>query len=144
MSYYYAIYTDKPLEEMMEKHPERSGIWVYNGKREYVWIHERDSSKDPNGADELRLTEYFYFAGFGMHMDEITDLADDCLKRTGGKMYVTELISDPDESVKISKKAEILDLKDISEKLRDSNFRSIVDTESYVIYEVVNSGCKNE
>jgi len=92
MSYYCAIYTDKPLEEMLEKHPTHPKTWVQPDHREYVWIKEGDFCKDPNGADELGPAEHFYFADWWVSPDRVLCLADDYLRILGGRIYVIELL----------------------------------------------------
>lgn len=103
------------------------------------WKHE------PNGADKLRLTEYYYFEEWGF-TSEVLCLADDYLKKTYGKIYVIKLSLSDDmmKSWKISEEIEIIDLKNISEKIRNNSGRMAVDLEPYIIYDVMNSEYKNE
>ncbi|MCL2607494.1 MAG: hypothetical protein FWD92_02915 [Methanomassiliicoccaceae archaeon] len=147
MSHYYAIFTDRPLEEMLEKHPKYPHTWVYSG----AWggqadIKEGDSwIDDPNGADKLHLTKHYYFNQWGSK-NEVFCMADEYLKRTGGKIYIIELWLSEDliESEKISKNIEILDLKDVSERLREGLAWKLIKVRPYVIYEVVNSEYRNQ
>jgi len=152
VSYYCAIFTDKPIEEMdLEESTEHPRFWTYYLKGNSIGLEEEDESwKDPGEIRELRLTENLYFNKWGCGDMELC-LADDYLKRTGGRIYITMLLFldiEDEASTKISKTApeniKILDLKDISEELRNNDGRPIFDPEPYVIYEIVNSGYKNE
>jgi len=55
MSYYYAIFTDGPLEEILEKHQGQPRAWVYTGRRGSTRIDEGDSWKDPNNIKKTAL-----------------------------------------------------------------------------------------
>jgi len=146
MSHYYAVFTDRPLEEMLEKHPKYPQTWVYTAP----WggctnIEEKDLWKDdPNGADELRLTDHYYFNLHGSK-SEVFCLADEYLKRTGGKIYLMELWLSEDlvRSKKISEKIEVLDLKDVSERLHEGLAWKVIKMYPYVIYDLVNSEYKD-
>jgi len=155
MSYYCVIYTDKPLESILEKHPKHPKTWAPVGMHEYVRINEGDLCKDPNGADELHLTDHFYSVDYWVSEDRILCVADDYLRMLGGRIYVIELslCEDIIEFRKLSKKVKkTLDLKDVSKELHKRAYatnidlddldplRSPVSLEPYVIYEVVNSG----
>ena len=152
MSYYYVIFTDNSLEKMLEKHPEYPGTWMY-GRQDgtpRIMISEGDHwGADPNGADELHLTEHYYSVGCNWaHINVILRLADDYLERTGGKIYVIKLSLSEDYifekkqymATGITEKIETLDLKNVSETLHEGTFEQVIQLHPYVIYKVVNSG----
>lgn len=166
MTYYTAIYTEKPLEEILERCAQPK-FWRFGANRGNVGIVEGDIGKDPNGADELRLTEHFYTSGYGTYSDDVLCLADEYLRILGGKIYIMDLLCEGCEELdvidleglegfegvveiwksyfRMSDKIETIDLKDISERLHDRTIcGTMVRLNPYTIYEVVNSAYRHE
>ncbi|MCL2785730.1 MAG: hypothetical protein FWD81_00695 [Methanomassiliicoccaceae archaeon] len=153
MSYYCAIYTDRPLEEMLERHSTHPKTLVTRGSGLGLYVTEGDHRKDPNGADGLGLTEHFYYVDWMSYSEESAlCLADDYLRLIGGKIYIIELsLSDGygrfdgfeglegfEGLVEIMKNdmrfrdwrtsdiIKTLDLKDVSEKLHYKNNQTTI------------------
>ncbi|MCL2786342.1 MAG: hypothetical protein FWD81_03885 [Methanomassiliicoccaceae archaeon] len=150
MSYYCAIFTDEPIEKMgLEKNSKYPNSWIYRLQERYIEIDEEDELwKDPSDIRELHFTNNLYFNRWGCGDTELC-LADDYVRIVGGKIYIAKLLFLEDEmlgkvSPKILEKIEVLDLKDLSEKIRNNTGRLVVDLEPYVIYEIVNSGNRYE